>query len=583
MDDIPQQEHLFPVAIDYRAKHTPDKVYAVLPKGTELEHGFFNLTYAAFAKAVDAMAWWLDQKLGAKAADRKFDQITAVPYIGPDDFRYVLIIIAAMKTGRVAMTPFPANTPEGLVHLLELTKSDVVFATPSYKHVWSLPLAQKPEIPLIEVPDVGEFVHDGPVDPYVYGRTYSEGVDDPHVLIQTSGTTGTPKPIAMNNRLMEEYIGAVASLSRKSPPTEKMAVYALLDDSYAPNLLPMSWAAALGMTIWLPMYSDKVPIMLPPESIPKPITADYIKAIGKHGPRGERNGIVLVPDVLRHLVRDPEGRESLKAYEWVAYVGAPLDHETGDAVTAMGVRVQSMIGSTDTGLYDILLNDPQDWKVHRFKDGLSGFYMEHFTGDLYELCTKRQVDDPRHVFKLAPDSTVFHTRDLWRSVPGREGFWMNVGRVDDFVKLSSMTKFNAIAIESVIEANLVVAKCVVAGDSRPKSFILVEPSLEIRPYDSTPAAEVVDRVWPSIEAANKHLLPETRLTKELVIITQPGKPILRTAKGTVSRRATLEMYEKKIEEAYETAGYEAVPVLATGEVMAKTNVHSSGAANGHVW
>ncbi|TKA68252.1 hypothetical protein B0A55_09936 [Friedmanniomyces simplex] len=122
-----------------------------------------------------------------------------------------------------------------------------------------------------------------------------------------------------------------------------------------------------------------------------------------------------------------------------------------------------------------------------------------------------------------------------------------------------MTKFNAIAIEQIVEANPIVAKCV-------------------GPYDSTPVADVIDRVWPAIEAANEHLLPEARLTKELTIITQLGKPIIRTAKGTTSRRTTLEMYEDAIEEAYTAAGYEPVPLSVTGEVTAKVNGHANGHA-----
>ncbi|KAK5687895.1 hypothetical protein LTR17_026673 [Elasticomyces elasticus] len=217
---------------------------------------------------------------------------------------------------------------------------------------------------------------------------------------------------------------------------------------------------------------------------------------------------MLVPDMLRHLVREEEDRQSLKAYEWVGYVGAPLDHETGDAITAMGIRVQSCIGSTDTGLYNLLLNDRKDWKYHRFADGLHNVYMNPFSDDeLFELCTGRVDNDSRPVFVMNPDMDVYRTRDLWRAVEGRPGFFSNAGRVDDFVKLSTMTNFNAISIEQIIESNPVAAKCLIAGDSRVKPFIIVEPSPEIGMYDYAPEAELMERVWPAIAAANEHLLP----------------------------------------------------------------------------
>ncbi|TKA73217.1 hypothetical protein B0A55_07778 [Friedmanniomyces simplex] len=578
MEDVPEQQQLLPAAVDYRAKHTPNKVYAALPKGDYLEDGFFDLTYAAFARAIDAMAWWLDSVLGSKPAGTRFDDLATVPYVGPDDFRYVLLIHATMKTGRKIMYPFPANTPEGLVRLLELSKCEVVLASASHKHVWTEPLKQRPEMRLIEVPEIGEFVHDKQVEPYLYERTLDEGIEDPQLLIQTSGTTGQPKPIVLKSRWIKEYIVNDARRSRQASPSQKMAVYSLVEDTYCPSLLSLSWAAGVAMTAWFPLFTGQVPVMLPVKSMARPLTAEYIKSIGKHGPRGKRNGIILVPDVLRLLARDLEGRQSLELYDWVGYVGAPLDHETGDAITAMGVRVQSFIGSTDTGLYNILLNDPKDWKMHRFPDSDHGFYMEHYHDDLHELCTKRQADDPRQVFVNSPAMEIYHTRDLWRAAPGRKGYWMNAGRVDDFVKLSSMTKFNAITIEQIVEADGTVAKCVVAGDSRKKPFILVEPAPQFGPYDSTPVQEIVDRVWPAVEAANEHLLPEARLTKELTVITQPGKPIILTAKGTVSRRATLEMYEQAIEAAYAAAGYEPVPFTVTGEATAQVNGHADGHA-----
>ncbi|KAK3645619.1 hypothetical protein LTR56_009059 [Elasticomyces elasticus] len=613
MEDVPKQQHLMPAAIDYRAKHTPDRVYAVLPKGERLEDGFADLTYAAFARAIDATAWWLDEVLGAKAPEGKFDSLNAVPYIGPNDFRYVLFTMAAMKTGRVLMTPFPANTVEGLVHLLEQSKAGIALATACHKHVWSAPLELKPEIRLLEIPDITELINCAHVKHYAYDRTLAEGLDEPHLLIQTSGTTGKPKPIKLLSALLEEQVSLcdhplIPSLtvvrhiqedalrSRHASDNQKIAVHALVEDSYSPSLLPMSWAAGVAFTLWFPLYNNQVPIFFPVETVPTPLTPEFVKNIGKFGPKGKRNGIVrivpmsasttaclfiLTPDVIRHLMQDEEGKDCLKMYDWLGYVGAPLDHVTGDAITAMGVRVQSIIGSTDTGLYNILLNAPEDWKIHRFPKDDHGFYLDHYLDDLYELCIKRVPKDPRNVFVVDPSMEIYSTRDLWRAAPGREGYWMNAGRVDDFVKLASMTKFNAVAIERMIDGHPAVARCVVAGDSRKATVILVEPSPELGPYDNTPSSEIIERVWPAIEAANEHLFPEAKLTKALVVITNAGKPIIKTAKGTVSRRSTLEIYEKKIDEAYAAAGYEPVPFTITGEAIEQVKGHGNGHTNGH--
>lgn len=114
MDDIPQDQRYYPTAIAYRADQTPDKTFAVLPKGDALEDGFFDLTYRALDKAIDKAAYWLDEHLknlgqvngsthgetnGHK--DRNIHSSgTTVCYVGPNDFRYVLFLAAALKTDR---------------------------------------------------------------------------------------------------------------------------------------------------------------------------------------------------------------------------------------------------------------------------------------------------------------------------------------------------------------------------------------------------------------------------------------------------------------------------------------------------
>jgi len=62
--------------------------------------------------------------------------------------------------------------------------------------------------------------------------------------------------------------------------------------------------------------------------------------------------------------------------------------------------------------------------------------------------------------------------------------------------------------------------------------------------------EVLDKIWPAIEEANKIITEEARLSRDLVLIASPDKPFQRTLKGTLSRRAVLAMYEAEIDELY---------------------------------
>jgi hypothetical protein len=49
-----------------------------------------------------------------------------------------------------------------------------------------------------------------------------------------------------------------------------------------------------------------------------------------------------------------------------------------------------------------------------------------------------------------------------------------------------------------------------------------------------------------IEEANKPSPAFSRIFKEMVLITSGEKPMLRSAKGTVQRKATLDAYEAEI-------------------------------------
>ena len=97
MEIVPEERRLIPSAIDYLAQVDPHRTFCFLPNGDELHDGFFELSYAGLAAAVDATAWWLDESCGGKLAGSDFP---TVAYMGENDFRYILLTVAAAKTRR---------------------------------------------------------------------------------------------------------------------------------------------------------------------------------------------------------------------------------------------------------------------------------------------------------------------------------------------------------------------------------------------------------------------------------------------------------------------------------------------------
>ena len=80
--------------VDCRAKRSPRALYAEFPVSpTSYKDGYRKITYEILANAVNGAAWWLDKTLGPS---KNFDTLA---YIGPNDLRYNVLILGAVKAG----------------------------------------------------------------------------------------------------------------------------------------------------------------------------------------------------------------------------------------------------------------------------------------------------------------------------------------------------------------------------------------------------------------------------------------------------------------------------------------------------
>lgn len=86
----------YPLMVQDRAKDTPDRTFAIIPKTDSIEDGYMNLTYSQLDRAVNKMSWWLETQLGKS---KNFDTIA---YMGTSDHRYTFLYLAVMKTRRQA-------------------------------------------------------------------------------------------------------------------------------------------------------------------------------------------------------------------------------------------------------------------------------------------------------------------------------------------------------------------------------------------------------------------------------------------------------------------------------------------------
>lgn len=84
---------LIPSVIDQLGHTNSLDIWASFPDWNEGRDSVQDVTFQAFANAVNKAAWWIEKELGLSANQR------SLAYIGPNDVRYLILYAAVVKTG----------------------------------------------------------------------------------------------------------------------------------------------------------------------------------------------------------------------------------------------------------------------------------------------------------------------------------------------------------------------------------------------------------------------------------------------------------------------------------------------------
>ena len=94
----------------------------------------------------------------------------------------------------------------------------------------------------------------------------------------------------------------------------------------------------------------------------------------------------------------------------------------------------------------------------------------------------------------------------------------------------------------IVAENKDISAALVVGAQHFQAALLIEPVDDSKVIGPAERATFIERIWPSIEAANKDAPSHARIMKSHILFTQPQKPFVRAGKGTVSRAASLKSY-----------------------------------------
>ncbi|KAH7928011.1 putative aminoadipate reductase [Leucogyrophana mollusca] len=547
---------LIPEIVEFNALHNPNVPFYVFEK--EGADELVNISHLEFFRACHRVAHAIRPlRTGPEG------EIVAL-IANSDTVLYHALIIGMIIAGVVPFPMSPRNSPAAVVNMLQKTSCHRMIAT--QHSLASLLDGIRTELALVG-PVFELRVEEVPALANVYPALGSENLDaefqcfpkadrrpvftDTMVILHSSGSTGFPKPIPQTYQTAIHWCMTPSIVGLRDYPIHIRT---------AAMSLPSFHTLGFYIQLYTPMISLTGVAIYPPTSYHDPNATPVIpnsENILESTKRTKSSSLVVVPSFLEAWSTSPEAIETLKGLEYVVFSGGPLAVKIGDALAAAGVKLSSVYGGTEFGAITHAIRQPDEWKEwqwSRFSDKSNLRWVPQGDGT-YELqvltCDTHQV-----AVENLPDVKGYATSDVFIKHPTIEGRFKIVGRVDDVLILSSGEKTVPAPIEGIIGANPIVGGTAMFGRERNQVGILIEPraGYDINVDDEKEVAEFRNKVWPDVEEANREAPSFSRIFKEMILVTHPNKPMLRAGKGTVMKKATVNLYKDEIDALYELVG-----------------------------
>lgn len=527
-----------PLYLERSIEQDPERIIARILAKTRTNYESRDVTIAQFNRAVDTTARWLDEK------DGKGGNSEVVAFMASGlDLRYMILLVAAIKSNRLAFFPSPRNDVQAQCKIFEeygCRQLLVPKGNSLGKHMERV--AEKLDLAIGEVPDLNDLLD--AQDHTTYSWVPRKDVDiryEPMVGIHTSGSTGLPKPVVVkhgNFTAIEHW--------KRIPELGGGKVH-FAHWSGTQILLAMPLFHLAGIDIFFAAIVNDFTLVLPPEDA-GPLNAEIISDIIQ-----ELNvdAIIVSPSILADMTTTTKMSTSLSNIKAAIYGGGPLPQAAGDTVVRY-CNLYNIIGTSEGGIYPTELLSREAWQYIKISHQF-GFEMRPHADELHEMVFVR--DEKWQEFQVPfftfPELEEYATKDLFKQHPSHPDLWSWQGRTDDVVVFSNGEKFNPTGMENIINGSPHVKNALVYGNGKFQSALLVEPNVDDK--DPATAEDIIDRIWPTVQEANANSAAHGRVTTDMILITDPERPLPRAGKGTVQRKAAFKLYEKDLEELYAVA------------------------------
>ncbi|KZP33068.1 acetyl-CoA synthetase-like protein [Athelia psychrophila] len=530
---------LLPFLADFNLEHNaslPAYVYS------ETVGSLTKISFLEFGRAAHRAAHLLRPGHG----ESKGEVVAIITNI--DKLLYEALFAGLMRAGFVPFPITPLNSAEAVVDMLQ--KSGCHRILTSHASLGAL-MAQisalvPPEhsLSIQEVPTMAQCYpvlgHETAADaftPYPAPSAPPE-MDGVVLIMHSSGSTGHPKPITETNRVVLGWctLDAVTDLRHIS------RISGMHHPPFHGGGLTADFLAPLCSLTSVSLY--------PPTSFydhAKAPVAPTSDNIIEHCERTGVTGLYAAPSFIEMWACEPESIEWLKTKDFLAFGGGPLSVKTGDALSRAGVNLVNVYGATEIGnvcrfLTDTTERSPEDWNYIQFSDKTNVRWVPQADGSFESQFLDTEVH--RVSVHNLPDVKGYATNDCWVPHPTRPNLWRIVGRLDDVLVLATGEKMVPAPTEDLIMSSPLVTGTVVFGRGRHQVGLLLEPAPGAVVED---LSEFRNRIWPLVEEANKIAPKFGRVIKETIIFTAADRPMKRTGKGTVAKKATMKAYAAEID------------------------------------
>ena len=523
----PPNHSTFTSLLQHRATHQAEQIAVGFPqlKGEDC----LTFTFAELYRQSSILAHQLRGEIWPHCSD---GVQPVIALLGPSGPVFLLHALACWHLGAAVLPIAIGTTPKGAAGLLEKCRcSAFLFSKTQAGTVDDIrPLLKAEKSPLVL-----EWKH---LDDINTGTSiieleaiYQISPDDSLVIFHSSGSSGSPKPLAQRHGFW--------SRSLMTAPGREKAAYTTTP-LYHGGLSDLFRSVQASASLYFfPWHLSTAPTV---DSI-----AHSVKACKEH-----IGYFLSVPFILDMLIKSSEGSSLLQAMELVSTGGAPLSERVGDRATKeLDIKLVSRLGSSECGFLMSSYRDfdmDKDWSWLRIPDELGQRWLcfepsPDQSSDAYELVVS--TDWPTKQLSNRPDGS-FATGDLYERHPFHANQWRYKRRNDDAIVMVNGKKIAASLVEEALCSSPLIDDAVVFGSNRALLGAVVFTS------QSSKSTNYPQELKSFLQMVNRSLPSHGRVAFEMVHIgdTALRSSLPRSSKGTLQKGLALDAMSVLIGDMY---------------------------------